>query len=204
MSVTHRQRALQLLNRYLTLGPNAVKLSLLVGITPYIIRLITNATDDSNSKQILVSIWALIIGYDSLFKNELVREKAPKFFIVNMASVEMPASHRCLSAFVLSEICNDCYEGKQMCLQMEVHRVCESVLNSIASGSSDIPSCLKIWTCLCISKLCEDFSLAKYVCLKEKINEKLYPLLSDTNPKVRSSAALGSYIFLFEVHCLLL
>lgn len=79
LSQTHRLRALQLLNRYLALGPEAVNLALLVGIFPYILKLLPNQGDDS--KHILVSIWAYIIGFDVSCREQLVKEKSQTYFI---------------------------------------------------------------------------------------------------------------------------
>lgn len=46
LSPTHRLRALLVLRRYLTLGPHAIKMSLLVGLFPYIVRLLQSTASD--------------------------------------------------------------------------------------------------------------------------------------------------------------
>ena len=46
LSQTHRLRALVLLRRYLALGPHAVNLSLVVGIFPYILKLLQSSASD--------------------------------------------------------------------------------------------------------------------------------------------------------------
>eukprot|EP01038_Epipyxis_sp_PR26KG_P006077 gene6077-8370_t len=186
LSQTHRLRALQLLKRYLALGPDAVNLSLMVGIYPYILKLLQSPADDI--KQILVSIWASIIGFDSTCRLDLVREKSQTYFIQCITSKGMPAGHRCMAAFVLAEICNQFKEGQQTCLQQGLHRSCTSILaqNEISSTNS-----LKKWTCLCLYKLCEDFLWAKYLCITEAGHTHLYPLLNDVDPTVRCSAVLA-------------
>ena len=106
LSQTHRQRALQLLDRYLALGPVAVNLALLVGIFPYILKLLTGQGSD-DSKHILVSIWASIIGFDISCRDQLVKEKSQTHFIQFLSSADMSIQHRTMAAFVLAEICNE-------------------------------------------------------------------------------------------------
>eukprot|EP01034_Spumella_vulgaris_P024559 gene24559-30919_t len=186
LSQTHRLRALLLLKRYLALGSEAVNLSLMVGIFPYILKLLQSPADDI--KQILVSIWASIIGFDSSCRQELVREKAQSYFIQYLIASNMPAGYRCLAAFVLAEICNENKDGQQTCLQLGLHRSCTVILTQedlLASGS------LKRWVCLCLHKLCDNFLWAKFLCVTEALHVHLYPLLQDKDPTVRAAALLA-------------
>lgn len=186
LSQTHRLRALQLLKRYLALGPNAVNLSLVVGIYPYILKLLQSPTEDI--KQTLIAIWASIIGFDSSCRQELIREKSQSYFIQFLQSKGMPANQKCLSAFVLAEICNQYREGQQTCLNLGLHRSCTSILSQPEVMESVN---LKKWICLCLFKLCEDFPWAKYLCITETAHTQLYPLLIDLDPTVRTAALLA-------------
>lgn len=64
LSQVHRLRALELLGRFLDLGPWAVNLALSVGIFPYVLKLL-----QSNARELrplLVFIWAKILAVDSV------------------------------------------------------------------------------------------------------------------------------------------
>lgn len=103
-------------------------------------------------------------------------------------SKETAAGHRCMAAFTLAEICNGSTEGRQLCLQQGLHRSCSQLLTQAdVMQHSD----LKKWVCLCLSKLCEDFLWAKFVCLTETGHPQLYPLLLDCDPQVRAAAVLA-------------
>jgi regulator-associated protein of mTOR len=75
-----------------------------VGIYPYILKLLQSPAEDI--KQTLITIWASIMGFDSSCRSELIREKAQLYFIQFLQNKSAPAAQRCMSAFVLSEICN--------------------------------------------------------------------------------------------------
>jgi len=186
LSQTHRLRALHLLKKYLALGPAAVNLSLMVGIYPYILKLLQSPAEDI--KQTLITIWASIIGFDASCRSELIREKAQAYFIQFLQSKNAPAAQRCMSAFVLSEICNKHKEGQQTCLHLGLHRACTSTLSQAPLLES---SALKQWICLCLFKVCEDFAWAKYLCITEAGHTHLYPLLVDPVPNVRAAAVLA-------------
>lgn len=186
LSQLHRVRALQLLRRYLALGAEAVNLSLVVGIFPYILKLLLSASEDI--KQALVSIWASIMGFDSSCRQELIRAKSQAFFIQYLKSSEAPAAQRCMAAFVLAEICDGYIEGQQTCLHNGLHKVCTSIISEDSVLASPL---LKKWTCLCLYKLCEEFRWAKYLCLTEANHNQLYPLLVDGDPTVRAATVLA-------------
>lgn len=186
LSQTHRLRALHLLRKYLSLGPSAVNLSLMVGIYPYILKLLQSPADDV--KQTLIAIWASIMGFDPTCRQELIREKAQGYFIQFLQSKGLPANQRCLAAFVLAEMCNQHKEGQQTCLDRGLHRVCTSTLAQPEVLESAM---LKKWICLCLYKLCEEHAWAKYLCITEAGHTQLYPLLADPDPTVRTAAVLA-------------
>jgi len=84
----------------------AVNLALLVGIFPYILKLLTGLGSE-DSKHILVSIWASIIGFDISCREQLVKEKSQTYFIQFLSFADMSIQHRTMAAFVLAEICNE-------------------------------------------------------------------------------------------------
>ena len=189
LSQTHRLRALLLLKKYLDLGAEAVNLSLLVGICPYISKLLQRPSADI--RQVLVSIWSHVIGFDPQVRVDLIRDKGHVNFIQFLVSKDMPIAQRCRSAFVLSELCADYPEGQQACYQQGLYRACLSVLSPPQSMVATAP--FKRAVCLCIFKLLEGFTLAKYQCLTEAVEigyMQLYPLLTDGDYVVRAVAVL--------------
>lgn len=186
LSQTHRLRALLLLRRYLALGPHAVNLALLVGIFPYILKLLLSPAPEI--RQVLVCIWASILGFDPSCRSELVRDKSQGYFIQYLTSKDQPEAQRCMAAFILAEICNGYRDGQQSCLQQGLHRLCTSILSN-----PEVIACsgVKKWISLCIVKLCEDFLWAKYLCLSEASHTQFYPLLLDPDATVRACALLA-------------
>ena len=69
LSQIHRLRALDLLGRFLDLGPWAVGLALSVGIFPYILKLLQSNARDLRS--LLVFIWAKILAVDASYQVEI-------------------------------------------------------------------------------------------------------------------------------------
>lgn len=64
MSQVHRLRALELLGRFLDLGPWAVNLALSVGIFPYVLKLLQSSAREL--RPLLVFIWAKILAVDTV------------------------------------------------------------------------------------------------------------------------------------------
>uniref|UniRef100_A0ACB8EL13 Uncharacterized protein n=1 Tax=Sphaerodactylus townsendi TaxID=933632 RepID=A0ACB8EL13_9SAUR len=64
LSQVHRLRALDLLGRFLDLGPWAVSLALSVGIFPYVLKLLQSSAREL--RPLLVFIWAKILAVDSI------------------------------------------------------------------------------------------------------------------------------------------
>lgn len=67
LSQVHRMRALELLARFLDLGPWAVNLALSVGIFPYVLKLLQSAAKEL--RPLLVFIWAKILAVDTVSIN---------------------------------------------------------------------------------------------------------------------------------------
>lgn len=64
LSQVHRLRALELLGKFLDLGPWAVNLALSVGIFPYVLKLLQSSAKEL--RPLLVFIWAKILAVDSV------------------------------------------------------------------------------------------------------------------------------------------
>lgn len=64
LSNVHRMRALELLGRFLDLGPWAVNLALSVGIFPYVLKLLQSFAKEL--RPLLVFIWAKILAVDDV------------------------------------------------------------------------------------------------------------------------------------------
>lgn len=62
LTQVHRMRALELLGRFLDLGPWAVNLALSVGIFPYVLKLLQSCAKEL--RPLLVFIWAKILAVD--------------------------------------------------------------------------------------------------------------------------------------------
>ena len=127
LSPTHRLRALQLLRRYLSYGSHTVNLALLVGIFPYVLKLVQNQASDI--KQILLCIWTSIMGFDKSCRTELIRDKCHGVFFKYLLDRELSSNHRCMAAFTIAEICNGHPEGRQHCARLPAM--------SSSSGASD-------------------------------------------------------------------
>lgn len=70
LSQVHRVRALELLGRFLDLGPWAVNLALSVGIFPYVLKLLQASAKEL--RPLLVFIWAKILAVDSVSSENLI------------------------------------------------------------------------------------------------------------------------------------
>lgn len=186
LSQSHRMKALQLLRKYLCQGPEAANSALLVGIFPYILKLLQN--NDSQIRHVLIAIWTYIIGFDCSCRNELLRERCLPVFSQCMVSKDAPMKLRAMAAFVMAEICNGYRDGQQACLQSGLHRMCQSILmhENLYTNSE-----LRKWVVLCISRLCEDYNTAKHQCIMDDIQSCLYVTLLDSHPMVRAASVLA-------------
>lgn len=173
---------MNLLLRYISKGPWAVNSALLVGIFPYIIKLLPSAS--AELRQYLVAIWTYIIAFDHSCRGDLVKDKHHSSFISWMANETLSVTHRCMSAFVICEICNCFREGQQVCLNSGLHKTINQLIVQPDVLASAV---LKKWIALCLGKLCENFVLAKYMFISEVGHLQFHQLLTDTCPNVRAA-----------------
>ncbi|XP_030567760.1 regulatory-associated protein of mTOR [Drosophila novamexicana] len=185
LSQVHRLRALELLARFLDLGPWAVNLALGVGIFPYVLKLLQSSTREL--RPVLVFIWAKILAVDPSCQVDLVKEY--KYFLTVLQDNIVSKQHRTLSAFVLASIVHNFLLGQTSALQGPLLSICLEQLN-------DSSWLLRQWLAICLGMLWQNFEKARWSGARDLAHEKLYVLLRDPIPEVRAAAvfALGTFI----------
>ncbi|XP_058791281.1 regulatory-associated protein of mTOR isoform X2 [Phymastichus coffea] len=187
LSQVHRLRALELLGRFLDLGPWAVNLALSVGIFPYVLKLL-----QSNARELrplLVFIWAKILAVDNTCQADLVRDNGHKYFLSVLQDTLIQSEYRTLAAFVLACIVNNYPPGQEAALQGSLVSICLEQLG-------DANPLLRQWLCLCLARLWHNYDKARWCGVRDIAHEKLYNLLQDPVPEVRAASvyALGTFI----------
>ncbi|ELU10886.1 hypothetical protein CAPTEDRAFT_199386 [Capitella teleta] len=187
LSQVHRLRALELLGRFLDLGPWAVSLALSVGIFPYVLKLLQSSAREL--RPLLVFIWAKILAVDSSCQADLVKDNGHKYFLTVLSDANMPAEHRTMAAFVLAKIVNNYQHGQEATLTGNLIAICLEQLN-------DPHHLLRQWLALCLGKVWTSFDAARWCGVRDSAHEKLYELLQDPIPEVRAAAvySLGTFI----------
>uniref|UniRef100_A0AAR2IZ56 Regulatory-associated protein of mTOR n=1 Tax=Pygocentrus nattereri TaxID=42514 RepID=A0AAR2IZ56_PYGNA len=187
LSQVHRLRALDLLGRFLDLGPWAVSLALSVGIFPYVLKLLQSSAREL--RPLLVFIWAKILAVDSSCQADLVKDNGHKYFLSVLADPYMPAEHRTMAVFILAVIVNNYNTGQEACLQGNLIAICLEQL-------SDPHPLLRQWVAICLGRIWQNFDSARWCGVRDSAHEKLYSLLSDPIPEVRCAAvfALGTFV----------
>nr|XP_033815965.1 regulatory-associated protein of mTOR isoform X3 [Geotrypetes seraphini] len=174
LSQVHRLRALDLLGRFLDLGPWAVSLALSVGIFPYVLKLLQSSAREL--RPLLVFIWAKILAVDSSCQADLVKDNGHKYFLSVLADPYMPAEHRTMTAFILAVIVNSYNTGQEACLQGNLIAICLEQLN-------DPHPLLRQWVAICLGRIWQNFDSARWCGVRDSAHEKLYSLLSDPIPE---------------------
>ncbi|TRY56339.1 hypothetical protein DNTS_034953, partial [Danionella cerebrum] len=187
LSQVHRLRALDLLGRFLDLGPWAVSLALSVGIFPYVLKLLQSSAREL--RPLLVFIWAKILAVDSSCQADLVKDNGHKYFLSVLSDLYMPAEHRTMAVFILGVIVNNYNTGQEACLQGNLIAICLEQL-------SDPHPLLRQWVAICLGRIWQNFDSARWCGVRDSAHEKLYSLLSDPIPEVRCAAvfALGTFV----------
>ncbi|KAL1512534.1 hypothetical protein ABEB36_002115 [Hypothenemus hampei] len=187
LSQVHRTRALELLGRFLDLGPWAVNLALSVGIFPYVLKLLQSFAKEL--RPLLVYIWAKILAVDNTCQAELIREQGHKYFLSILQDSTMSSETRTQATFVLCCLVTDNRDGQEVALQGSLVSVC---LEQLGDPSAD----LRQWVAICLGKLWDHYESARWTGVRDTAHEKLYELLKDSCPEVRAAAvyALGTFI----------
>ncbi|XP_067126176.1 regulatory-associated protein of mTOR [Centruroides vittatus] len=187
LSQVHRLRALELLGRFLDLGPWAVNLALSVGIFPYVLKLLQSSAREL--RPLLAFVWAKVIAVDNTCQADLVRDGGHKYFLNILADPYIPAEHRTMAAFVMSCIVHNYPSGQEAAMQGNLIAICLEQIN-------DPNPLLRQWLAICLGRTWSNFDAARWCGVRDSAHEKLYALLSDPVPEVRTAAvyALGTFI----------
>ncbi|XP_063380465.1 regulatory-associated protein of mTOR [Cydia fagiglandana] len=187
LSTLHRVRALQILCRFLALGPSAVRAVLHVGIFPYMLKLLQASAHELRAS--MVYIWAKIIAVDPSCQVDLVNAKGHKYFLSILADSTVDSEHRTLAAYVLAGIVDNYPAGQEAAQQGSMISICLEQL-------SDPSWLLRQWACICLGRLWRGCDAARWAGVRDLAHEKLYPLLREPHPEVRAACAfaLGTFV----------
>ncbi|XP_073974210.1 regulatory associated protein of MTOR complex 1 isoform X2 [Rhodnius prolixus] len=187
LSQVHRLRALDLLGKFLDLGPWAVNLALSVGIFPYVLKLLQSSAKEL--RPLLVFIWAKILAVDSTCQADLVRDNGHKYFLSVLQDTAMSSDDRTLAAFVLACMVDHYPCGQEAALQGSLVSTCLVQLN-------DSSPLLRQWLAITLGRLWRSYDKARWCGVRDSAHEKLYILLKDPSPEVRAASvfALGTFI----------
>ncbi|CAK1595697.1 unnamed protein product [Parnassius mnemosyne] len=187
LSTLHRVRALQILCKFLALGPWAVKAVLAVGIFPYMLKLLQASAHDLRAS--MVYIWAKIIAVDPSCQVDLVNAKGHKYFLSILQDPSIDSEHRTLAAFVLAGIVDNYPAGQEAALQGSMISLCLEQL-------SDPWPPLRQWACVGLGRLWRGYDAARWAGVRDLAHEKLAALLHHHQPEVRAACAfaLGTFV----------
>lgn len=193
LSQVHRLRALELLARFVDMGPWAVNLALSVGIFPYVLKLLQSSAKEL--RPLLVFIWAKILAVDvtndsfQTCQVDLIRDQGHKYFLAILQDPTVSGECRTLSAFVLACIVHNFPHGQANAQQ-------GSLVSNCLVQLYDNNWVLRQWLALCLGQLWQNYDKARWSGVRDLAHEKLYPLLKDPVPEVRAAAvfALGTFI----------
>lgn len=190
LSQAHRIRALELLEKFLDIGPWAVNLALNVGIFPYVLKLLQSQAVEL--RPYLVCIWAKILAVDYTCQVDIVREAADTYFLnalQDTTTVFGQFNCRTFAAFVLASIVYKFEQGQTNALKGSLLSICLEQLY-------DKDPVLRKWMVICLGNLWLNYEDARWSGARDLAYEKLYVLLKDPVPEVRAATvyALGTFI----------
>lgn len=187
LSPVHRLRALDLLNRFLNLGPSAVHSALSVGIFPYVLKLLQS--DAREVRPYLLSIWSKILAIDRQCQVDLVRDKCHRYFLNMLSDTSYDSHYRTKAAFVISCIIRDYPLGQEVAYQANLISHCLEQLD-------DHDPMLRKWLAICLGLFWDNYEDARWYGVRSCAHEKLYSLLDDPDPEVRAATvfALGTFV----------
>ncbi|OWA52977.1 Regulatory-associated protein of mTOR [Hypsibius exemplaris] len=187
LSQSHRLRALDLLGRFVDLGPWAVNQALSVGIFPYVLKLLQSSAREL--RPLLVFIWAKILAVDDTCQSEIVREGGHKYFLDILTDSYLPVEHRTMAAFVISKTFAENAAGQEIGLKDNVIAIC---LEQMAEPRGT----LRQWVAITLGVMWTKNAQARWAAVRDSAYEKLFPLLHDPCPEIRAAAvfALGTFV----------
>ncbi|KAI8915421.1 raptor N-terminal caspase like domain-containing protein [Powellomyces hirtus] len=192
LSQIHRLRAMMLLSRFLDIGPWAVNLALLVGIFPYVLKLLQSPAPEL--KPLLVFVWTKILVVDRSCQTDLLKDNGFMYFIKILAShsalpmVPNPSGLRAMCAFILSVFCENFPIGQSACLKGEL-------VPALIDHLAEEDPLLRQWSCIALGRVWDGFPDGKWAAVEQKLHEKMCRMLRDPVPDVRAAA-------LYALRCL--
>jgi regulator-associated protein of mTOR len=187
LSQAHRLRALDLLGRFLDLGPWAVNLALSVGIFPYVLKLLQSSAREL--RPLLVFIWAKILAVDSSCQVDLVRDQSHKYFLTVLQDPAMLPQHKTWAVFVLSSVVKGYKQGQDEAVAGNLISICLDEME-------EADPVFKQWLAICLGTVWDKHEEARLRATRCNAPESLETLLVDPTPEVRAAAvfALGTFI----------
>lgn len=187
LSQVHRLRALELLGRFLDLGPWAVNLALSVGIFPYVLKLLQSSAREL--RPLLLFIWTKILAVDVTCQADLVRDGGHKYFLTVLQDTSVAADQRTLAAFVIARVVWNHPAGQEAVSQV-------GFISDALEKVDEPDRILRQWIVIGIGLAWHNVIAARWSAIRDSAHEKLFPLLQDPVPEVRAATAhaLGTFI----------
>ncbi|KAL6738828.1 hypothetical protein Aduo_012333 [Ancylostoma duodenale] len=210
LSQAHRQRALELLARFLDLGQWAVGYSLSVGIFPYVLKLLQSTSRELRSW--LAFIWAKILAVDPSVQSELFKENGDEparlestarskpvqlryhFFVAILNDPDTLPRQKIVVAFVLATLFHNNYRIAQENLTKKGYvNLCTELLSENQAKDCRL---LKLWILIGLGRLWADYDPARWQAVRLVAYAKVLKELDDNAPEVRAAAvyALGCLV----------
>lgn len=179
-----RLGALQLLSCFCDFGLSAVRLILLVGARPYLVKLL--AHDDSDLPPevaiLALSVWTKMLAFDKDGKEGLLGKDTYRSFFSLVRAEGLPGHHRAFASACLAIACRQRLEVRASCMQLGVLRLITEVL---ATSRSPV---LRWMTALLCAEVCRGCISAARAAMVGGTAEALLSALEDGSPEVRASA----------------
>ncbi|KAJ1351664.1 hypothetical protein KIN20_007776 [Parelaphostrongylus tenuis] len=210
LSQAHRQRALELLARFLDLGQWAVGYSLSVGIFPYMLKLLQSTSRELRTW--LAFIWAKILAVDPSVQLELFKENGDEparfepanrskpvqlryhFFVTILNDPDTLPRQKIVVAFVLATLFHNNYRIAQENLTKKGYvNLCTELLSENQAKDCRL---LKLWILIGLGRLWADYDPARWQAVRLVAYAKVLKELDDNAPEVRAAAvyALGCLV----------
>ncbi|KAL1228402.1 Regulatory-associated protein of mTOR [Trichinella pseudospiralis] len=188
LSQVLRVRALELLARFVDLGPKAVEQALAVGIFPYILRLLQSVSRDM--RPLLTFIWAKILAVDNSCRLMLLKDHVHRYFMVHLNDPTVEVRRKLFAVFALARLMADCRQFQEAALCNGFVATCSDLFSDCNDAS------MRQWLALALGHLWTDYEAAKWQAIRCSLHQTLLGLLDDRLASVRAAAvfALGRLI----------
>ncbi|OAF70961.1 V-ATPase subunit G 3 [Intoshia linei] len=188
----YRLEALQLICRYLESCIDALQVLLVLGISPFIIRLVK--TEDETLKPYILYIWSHILFTKEIALGDLLSNSIHLYFL-EILSDNPCSSLKTISAYCLCALLHH-YEGYSTLL-------CDKKVFFIIAGLlDDSGSILNRWLINLVSYLWKNNENARWIGVRNCIDEYLCHHTSSKYPYIRAAciSALGTFIYSTKWH----